>query len=143
MTGPREFELVDRETGEAMPARGGRVCRPMRRFALGDVSPDEWVSLPEVTVAEGARQPWPVAARFRGRFRACEAREAEPIPERPRPCSHPSVTRGLCSDGCAASKGAAPPLDHGDPSNPFLAHACRFCHAALVNKCDACRAMVR
>lgn len=139
--------LIDRETGEEKAAdHPARVCRPLRRFASGAITPDEWETLAEVSVAEGAEQPWPVAARFNGQFRACDIdvrlTEEATAAMRRRECLHRRVTRGTCSDGCAASKAAQPPHHHGDPSVCFLAGSCRFCGAALVNRCEDCRHLV-
>ena len=142
------YVLIDRETGEEKVAAdpSTRLCRPMRHFTVGAVSPDEWVTLDEVTVAVGAEQPWPVAARFNGQFRACDIdvrlTAAAEASLRGRACTHPRVIRGTCSDGCVESKAAPVPHHHGDPTNGFLAGSCRFCGAVLINRCESCRHLV-
>lgn len=141
------FVLIDRETGEEKThVRPTRVCRPMTRFTVGDVSVDEWVSLPEVTIEEGERQPWPVAARFNGKFRACDLDKRYTVEGEARlqkaACKHTEVIVGMCSDGCQKSKGAPLPHHHGDQTNGFLLNSCWFCGAALINKCAKCRVCV-
>lgn len=141
------FVLIDRETGEEkIHVRPDRVCRPMNRFAVGDVSVDEWASLPEVTIAEGEKQSWPVAARFNGKFRACDLDERYTAEGEARlrdaVCKHPEVIVGMCSDGCRQSKEVPVPHHHGDLTNPFLLNSCWFCGAVLINRCAKCRLCV-
>lgn len=141
---------TDRETGQVwtdVPA--GARCRVLCRMASGGVPYDEWASLPDTTVAEAEKGPWPVAmmGTWLG-FRAFDLGIAETragVARRllgaGRPCLH--IARRLaCSDGCRASKREGVARDHGDPTNDFLRGACVHCGAAIFWRCDGCDAWV-
>jgi len=137
-----------------------------REFRAGKLTRAEWRALAddEVTVAEAAAQPWPVAHIRTVRYPLTGGGEGvwsdgahvydaseEPTPEGLRTLRWEETLRDLarcrhrrrgpvCSDRCAKSRehGAR---DHGDPTVPFLRGSCVYCHAALVDGCPDCGSM--